>query len=209
MLSLAIGLGGGRTAAAHVSGAQVDGHVVGDVRCAPGRRRCRGPRSASAKLRVRIFAERRDDSATHVRLSSSGYVDGLVADRDATGAPADATDAIVRPAGSVCRHRRAAAFDVRAGASRLVWGRLDEFQPTDVVNPIDLSRFLLEGRSEARLPVGLVRARLFLPRATTLEAVIVPCFRRGRFDQLDEPTSPFNLAADGPRPDCRDATACG
>ena len=28
----------------------------------------------------------------------------------------------------------------------------------------------------------------------TLEGVYVPIFRRGRFDQLDEPTSPFNLA---------------
>ena len=83
---------------------------------------------------------------------------------------------------------------MRAGAARLVWGRLDEFQPTDVVNPIDLSRFLMEGRSEARLPVGLVRGRVFLPRSTTLEAVVVPHFRRGRFDQLDEPSSPFNLA---------------
>ena len=66
-------------------------------------------------------------------------------------------------------------FDLRAGAARLVWGRLDEFQPTDVVNPIDLSRFLMEGRSEARLPVGLVRGRaVFLPHSTTLEAVVVP-----------------------------------
>jgi hypothetical protein len=86
-------------------------------------------------------------------------------------------------------------LEVRAGASRIVWGRLDELQPTDVVNPLDLTRFLLEGRSEARLPVGLVRARAFLPRSTTLEALVVPVFRPGRFDQLDEPTSPFNLAA--------------
>jgi len=63
-----------------------------------------------------------------------------------------------------------------------------------VINPLDLSRFLMEGRSEARLPVGLIRGRVFFPRSTTLEVVVVPHFRRGRFDQLDEPTSPFNLA---------------
>jgi hypothetical protein len=51
----------------------------------------------------------------------------------------------------------------------------------------------MEGRSEARLPVGLVRARAFFTGATTLEAVVVPHFRRGRFDQLDESSSPFNL----------------
>ena len=50
-------------------------------------------------------------------------------------------------------------------------------------------------RSEARLPVGLVRVRAFLPKASTIEGVVVPVFRAGRFDQLDEPSSPFNLAA--------------
>ena len=83
---------------------------------------------------------------------------------------------------------------MRVGASRIVWGRLDEFQPTDVVNPIDLSKFLLEGRSEARLSVGLVRGRVFLPGSTTLDLIAVPGFRPGRFDQLDEPSSPFNLS---------------
>ena len=38
-----------------------------------------------------------------------------------------------------------------------MWGRLDELQPTDVVNPLDVSRFFFEGRSEARLAVPLVR----------------------------------------------------
>jgi hypothetical protein len=51
----------------------------------------------------------------------------------------------------------------------------------------------MEGRSEARLPVGLVRGRLFLPRGTVVEGIVVPVFRAGRYDQLDEPTSPFNL----------------
>jgi len=176
--------------------AQIDGHVsvivdaLPDVGDAPGRQ-------SVVESRVRLFAERRDELGPHLRLNIAGYVDGLLADRGAiTGNPAEAGlhgDAIVRPADLyidlVTPH-----FDVRAGAARLVWGRLDEFQPTDVVNPIDLSRFLMEGRSEARLPVGLVRARMFLPRSTTIEAVLVPHFRRSRFDQLDEPSSPFNLA---------------
>ena len=183
--------------------AQINGHVsvivdaLPDVGDEPGRQ-------SVVESRVRLFAERRAELGPHLRLNIAGYVDGLLADRGAiTGNPAEAglnpakaglySDAIVRPADLyidlVTPH-----FDVRAGAARLVWGRLDEFQPTDVVNPIDLSRFLMEGRSEARLPVGLVRARMFLPRSTTIEAVLVPHFRRSRFDQLDEPTSPFNLA---------------
>jgi hypothetical protein len=183
--------------------AQIDGHVSVIVDALPDVDEAPGTQSV-VEARVRLFAERHDELGPHLRLNIAGYVDGLLADRGAiTGNPAEAGlnpakaglygDAIVRPADVyidiVARH-----FDLRAGAARLVWGRLDEFQPTDVVNPIDLSRFLMEGRSEARLPVGLVRARLFLPRSTTLEAVLVPHFRRSVFDQLDEPTSPFNLA---------------
>ncbi len=172
--------------------AQVDGHasvivdVLPDVDEAPGRQ-------SVVEARVRLFAERHDELGPHLRLNIAGYVDGLLADRGVLSGDGTTTEVIVRPADLyldiVTPH-----FDVRLGAARLVWGRLDEFQPTDVVNPLDLSRFLMEGRSEARLPVGLVRARAFLPRSTTLEAVVVPHFRRGRFDQLDEPSSPFNLA---------------
>ena len=178
--------------------AQVDGHVSVILDTLPDLEPADGAQSAT-ELRVRLFAERRDELGPHVRINLAGYVDGLLADRSSRN-PAEAglhsgatSDAIVRPA-DLYIDFVSSWFDVRAGAARLVWGRLDEFQPTDVVNPIDLSRFLMEGRSEARLAVGLVRARFFLPRSTTLEAVAVPHFRRGRFDQLDEPTSPFNLA---------------
>ena len=77
----------------------------------------------------------------------------------------------------------------------MTWGKLDEIQPTDVINPLDVSRFFFEGRSEARLPVLLARARLHVAENVTIEGIYVPDFRRGRFDQLDEATSPFNMAA--------------
>jgi hypothetical protein len=56
-----------------------------------------------------------------------------------------------------------------------------------------VTRFFLEGRNEARMPVGMVRARLLPSDRFTLEGIYVPFFRRGRYDQLDEATSPFNL----------------
>jgi hypothetical protein len=203
--------------------AQVNGHVsvlfdtLPDLDEAPGRQ-------SASELRVRLFAERHDEFGARFRINIAGYVDGLIADRDfrlkaeATSAPTSNSGsfrlqaegvraAIVRPADLyidiVTPH-----FDLRAGAARLVWGRLDEFQPTDVVNPLDLSRFLMEGRSEARLPVGLVRGRVFLPRSTTIEAVVVPHFRRGRFDQLGESSSPFNLTL-SPIPRVRDDPDAG
>jgi hypothetical protein len=188
---------------ANSAAAQVNGHVSVMFDTLPDLDEAAGRQSAN-ELRMRVFAERHDEFGSHLRINLAGYVDGLIADRGFFRLKAEATngagdvksegtrDAIVRPADlyvDIVTPR----FDVRAGAARLVWGRLDEFQPTDVVNPLDLSRFLMEGRSEARLPVGLVRGRVFLPRSTTIEAVVVPHFRRGRFDQLDEESSPFNL----------------
>lgn len=179
----------------------IDGHLsflvdaFPDADAAPGRQ-------ATVEGRVRLFVERRQQIGDHLRLNLAGYVDGLLAARPASwrlppGRPSSADgvvrDATVRPTDLYIEFA-ASRFDLRAGASRIVWGRLDEFQPTDVVNPIDLSRFLLEGRSEARLAVGLVRGRVLLPGATTVEAVVVPGFRAGRFDELDEATSPFNLS---------------
>jgi hypothetical protein len=179
--------------------AQLNGHVSVVLDALPDIDAADGAQSVT-ELRMRVFAERRDELGPHVRINLAGYVDGLVADRQSISGRGRVSDAIVWPADLyidiVTPH-----FDLRAGAARLVWGRLDEFQPTDVVNPIDLSRFVMEGRSEARLPVGLVRARVFLPKSTTLEAVAVPYFRRGRFDQLDEQSSPFNLTRSNGTPE--------
>jgi hypothetical protein len=170
--------------------AQVDGYVslmvdvLPDVQPSPGRQ-------GVAEMRTRLFVERRMAAGDHVRFNVSGYVDGLLADRGRDGTT---TGAIVRPA-DLYAEFATDSFDLRLGASRIVWGRLDEFQPTDVVNAIDLTRFLLEGRTEARLAAGLVRGRVFLPRGSTIEAVVVPAFRASRFDQLDEVSSPFNLTS--------------
>ena len=170
--------------------AQINGHasVLFDVLPAV----VDAPQGGSVvELRTRLFVEHRRDVGSHLRLNLSGHVDGLLADREATGGSGSSSDTVLRPL-NFYAEIYGERFDLRIGASRLVWGRLDEFQPTDVVNPIDLTRFLLEGRSEARLPVGLVRGRAFFG-ASTLEGVVIPAFRASRFDQLEELTSPFNL----------------
>ena len=169
--------------------AQVDGSVSMMVDVFPDLSDQAGRQSAS-ELRTRVFVERKQDVGDHLRLELSGYFDALVGDR-LTGA---AREAIVRPQ-DLYAEFHGERFDLRAGFSRIVWGKLDEFQPTDVVNPIDLTRFLLEGRSEARLPAGLVRGRWFFRNGTAVEGIVVPAFRASRFDQLDEATSPFNLSA--------------
>jgi predicted RND superfamily exporter protein len=154
-------------------------------------------RSDTLELRARVFAEEKLQPSPQIRITASGFVEGLVGRREALARAGVTTrrtnDAVVRVQ-DLNVDARLGRVDLLAGFSRVVWGRLDELQPTDVVNPLDVSRFFFEGRSEARLPVALARARVFLADNASVEAVYVPAFRRGRFDQLDEPSSPFNIA---------------
>jgi hypothetical protein len=153
-------------------------------------------RQDTTELRVRLFAEEKLEPNPRIRITLSGFAEGLLSRRligpepDHTGRVTDAV-ARVHDAHVELTWRK---LDLLLGTARIVWGRLDELQPTDVINPLDVSRFFFEGRSEARLPVLLARARVELSEGAAIEAVYVPFFRRGRFDQLDEPTSPFNIA---------------
>ncbi len=87
-------------------------------------------------------------------------------------------------------------LDFQAGYSTIVWGVLDEIQPNDVINPLDVSRFFFEGRKSARLPIPLFRTRIYLPDELRLELVTIPFFEKSAFDQLGEAGSPFNIVAD-------------
>jgi hypothetical protein len=113
------------------------------------------PNRDATELRARVFGQQTVEAGSRVRLVASGFLEGLVADRNGS-----VRDAIAEPQElmATIRTRR---FDLAAGLGRVVWGRLDELQPTDVVNPLDVSRFFFEGRSEARLSVPLVRATLY------------------------------------------------
>jgi len=146
------------------------------------------PNRDATELRARVFGEETIDAGSRARFVFSGFVEGLAGSRTGT-----VTDAVAEPheLTATLRTRR---VDVSAGLGRVVWGRLDELQPTDVVNPLDVSRFFFEGRSEARLAVPLVRATIYAGEKASIEGVYVPFFRRGRFDRLDEPSSPFSLA---------------
>ncbi len=146
-------------------------------------------RGDSVELRGRVFAEDKLAPSPGVVFNFAGFVEGLLARRDGRRRE----DAIVR-AQDASVTIATGPVDLLAGFTRVAWGRLDELQPTDVINPLDVSRFFFEGRSEARLPVALVRGRWFITSDITLEGVYLPVFRRGRFDRLDEPTSPFNIA---------------
>ena len=148
------------------------------------------PRKDAVEMRPQASIEATMRLSRLWRARFEGFAEALVADRDGsvTAGVLRAREAWIELAGS--------RGDVRVGYGRLVWGRLDEIQPSDVINPIDASRFLFEGRSAARLPVALIRGRVFASEGLTIEGVLAPVFRSGTFDELDEPTSPFNLTND-------------
>jgi hypothetical protein len=151
-------------------------------------------RHDTAELRTRIFAEEVLGPSPKLLITLSGFAEGLLARRPIAPLLGRVTrrDVIVRVQDASLAYKTD-RVDVLAGYTHVVWGRLDELQPTDVVNPLDVSRFFFDGRSEARLPVALVRARGHISENASIEGVYVPFFRRGRFDQLDEGTSPFNI----------------
>lgn len=148
------------------------------------------PRMDVVELRPQALVEATLRIGGLWRAQFEGFAEGLVADRNGlvTDAGVRVREAWIEAAG--------ARGDLRVGYGRLVWGRLDEIQPSDVINPIDAARFVFEGRSAARLPVAFVRGRVFVSDSVVAEGVFAPIFRRGTFDELDEARSPFNLTND-------------
>ena len=145
--------------------------------------------AGAVELRGRVFLDGRVTFGERLAVRAAAWTEGLTGERNGTSR----REAVAQPHEvSVTWSTR--AVDLTAGIGQVVWGRLDEFQPTDVVNPIDITRFFLEGRAEARRAVGLARARVFLPGGATLDGVYVPFFRAATFDMLGDATSPFALA---------------
>lgn len=149
------------------------------------------PRLDTTELRPELRVDLMVDPAPWIRIHVDAVAEGVV--RELPDSRRRDFDGRVREAWVELMWNRA---DFRAGYGRLAWGRLDEVQPSDVINPLELRSFLLEGRSEGRLAVPLVRGRVFPVDGFSIEGVVVPGFRRGYFDRLDEPTSPFNLLND-------------
>lgn len=158
------------------------------------------PKQDAVELRPRVNVSGTFELSRYARIHVDAIADALLAERTNVARESVRVNAIRADARDAWVEVGSTRADLRAGYGRLAWGRLDEVQPSDVINPIDTSRFFLDGRAEARLPVAFARARVFVTQSLTLEGVIVPFFRRSRFDSLDEETSPFNLAKDAELP---------
>jgi hypothetical protein len=159
-------------------------------------------RQGTVELRGRLFVEEkletRIEPSTRVVVTASGFVEGLWSRRvvPASGLGLQSVEDAIARVQDANVEFFGSRVDLLAGYARITWGRLDEIQPTDVINPLDVSKFFFEGRSEARLPMLVGRVRVHLSESVNVDGIYLPDFRRGLFDQLDEPSSPFNLPVD-------------
>jgi hypothetical protein len=94
------------------------------------------PRRDVAEVRPQAGVEITFRPSALVRLKFDGFAEGLVADRNGRvlDAAARVREAWIELAGD--------RGDLRAGFGRVIWGRLDEIQPSDVINPLDTARAL-------------------------------------------------------------------
>ena len=157
-----------------------DGLRVGVSRspAEPGRHRAAGARVRGGEGRGRT-ASARDGLGLRRRAARGSRRPGHRRDRRAAGAERRDPREALRPDGRPGARRlgpaRRAAADRRDQSARRV-------------------ALLLRGTKRgAAARCRWSARRLFAGEKVSVEGVYVPFFRRGRFDRLDEPTSPFNL----------------
>ena len=82
-----------------------------------------------------------------------------------------------------------AYWEFKGGIQKVQWGKLDEINPTDNLNPQDFSRFVLDKRVDRKIGVPMLKLDVFPPQWETfrIEAVWVPVF------------VPFRMARPGER----------
>ncbi len=72
-------------------------------------------------------------------------------------------------------------LDWRIGKQQVVWGKADGYFINDIVNPLDLSYFLLQDFDDIRMATTLVKNRLHFGNQS-LEVVFIPEFRPTRLN---------------------------
>ena len=95
-------------------------------------------REEAVELRARVFAEQKAAPSDRVRLTLSGFAEGLLARRPGHPAvrPGDGVRDAVASLQDASVEVAMGRVDLLAGFTRVAWGTLDELQPTDVINQI-------------------------------------------------------------------------
>lgn len=86
---------------------------------------------------------------------------------------------------------RLPSVDLRVGKQKVAWGKLDRFQPNDLINPLNYSDPFLQEEAERKLGVPALQASYYLPAITEsmqesrFTAVWVPRYLPYRFPTAD------------------------
>lgn len=86
---------------------------------------------------------------------------------------------------------RADNYRITLGAQKVLWGRIDEFPPTDRMSTHDLSRYILDDLSDRRRASAAVRFEHF-SGDKKLDVVFLPSFREAELPGVDSVWFPVN-----------------
>ena len=86
---------------------------------------------------------------------------------------------------------RGDSYRITAGTQKIIWGRIDELAPTDRISRVDLSRGILDGLSDRRRAMPVVRFEGF-HEEYKLDAVWLPDFRKAFLPDKDSVWYPIN-----------------
>jgi len=86
---------------------------------------------------------------------------------------------------------RADSYRITGGMQKILWGRIDEFPPTDRVSTQDLSRYILDDLSDRRRASAALRFEHF-SGSSKLDLVFLPHFREAELPGVDSVWFPVN-----------------
>ncbi|MCW8916182.1 MAG: hypothetical protein OQK24_10055, partial [Magnetovibrio sp.] len=86
---------------------------------------------------------------------------------------------------------RADSYRITAGMQKVLWGRIDEFPPTDRVSTQDLSRYIMDDLSDRRRASAAIRFEHF-SGSSKLDLVFLPHFREAELPGVDSVWFPVN-----------------
>ncbi len=85
------------------------------------------------------------------------------------------------------------SHSVTLGAQQIIWGRIDEFPPTDRLSSQDLRRFVLDDLEQRRLASPALRYQHFF-ESSQIDVVIYPRFREAQLPDALSSWFPVNKA---------------
>jgi len=125
------------------------------------------------ELRNRLLVEEEVKLKDWLTFYLSGRIDGFISNREE-----EKSDLLVKIEDAYFDFYFS-RFGVKMGYTKVFWGKLDYFAPTDIINPIDISQlFLKNERKEVKLPVFLFSLSTYFGEASHLDFIVLPVFKK-------------------------------